>query len=147
MGIVHNRIQSLSVAIDKKGRILSATNGPRGDFCVVVVTPETHKHDMEIVAGGLRYGSMARIYTSMAIDNEGRLLVADPGNHRVVRCTMSYDDNRRRISIRDILEGTASLDDIPKGEIIAGGRGQGPALNQLSIPQGIALDRKENLLV
>ena len=63
--------------------------------------------------------------SDITIDSDGRVLVADAPNGRILRFCVGQAD----------------------GEVAAGGRGPGDALNQLSQPLGIALDSDGHVLV
>jgi len=52
-------------------------------------------------------------------DSQGRIIVADTGNNRILRFTLGHTD----------------------GELIGGGFGEGNAKNQLRHPQGVCVDR------
>merc|ERR1712107_685132 len=82
----------------------------------------------EVVAGG--YGRGAGLHQlnrprALAFDSSGAVLVADEGNHRVVRWQRGSNT----------------------GEVIAGGNGCGNGLHQLHYPRALGVDGAGAVLV
>jgi len=89
-----------------------------------VLIGTTKPEEGEVVASGDDLTRLHRPF-GLAMDLEGAIIIADSGNHRIMRW----------------LPGAS------EGEVVAGGRGRGPGLDQLNYPRSIVVERSGDILV
>lgn len=77
-----------------------------------------------MLSGGSELDQLHRPF-GIALDHEGALLIADSGNHRILRW----------------------LPGARVGEVVAGGNGRGEGLEQLSYPRGVVAEASGSILV
>ncbi|CAE8586970.1 unnamed protein product [Polarella glacialis] len=103
------------------------------DHCVTRCSWQGGVAHREVVAGcpghadGEVSADLDRLHRpfGLAIDHEGGLLIADSGNHRIIRW----------------------LPGARQGEVVAAGNGRGDRLDQLSYPRGVVAERSGSILV
>lgn len=118
-----------AVYVDKTGNIYVAD---QGNFSIQKFPPNSNQSTNSVtVAGGNGMGSAANQLhepTAVTMDNSGNLYVMDESNERVQKFPPGSNSATNGITV-------------------AGGNGNGTALNQITFGEGLALDANNNIYV